>query len=434
MKKYLPAALLMIVVSYGCAQDITTVAGGNGFGSDSIHLWYPYGVWLDQSGYIYVTDHTDNTESNSNYGTNSRVQRFPPGSNPATGGTTVAGGNGAGSSLNQLINPAGIFVDGTGNIYVADPGYTPDPGLSNNRIMKFPAGSTSASYGTAVAGGIGTGDLAYQLSDPLAAFVDDSGYIYVADADNNRIQKFPPNSNSNTYGVTVAGGRGIGGSAYQLSLPSAVLADDSGHIYVADYQNNRIQKFTPPDSNAVTVAGGNGQGQGATQLNAPTGIFMDKRGNLYVADFYNNRIQMFPPGSDSATAGITVAGGNGPGDAPDQLYNPATVYVDSSGAIYIADYLNNRIQRWAASPAGINTVSVENVNLYPNPNKGSFILHSNDMTGNDFVVYDMIGRKVAEQKITSNKQAVLLKSISAGTYTLEIKGNTEKTLRFIIGN
>ena len=79
-----------------------------------------------------------------------RVQRFPAGSTSATSGTTVAGGNGSGSAANQFTNPSAIFVTASGVVYVADPG--------NRRVQRFPAGSTSATNGTTVAGGNGSGD------------------------------------------------------------------------------------------------------------------------------------------------------------------------------------------------------------------------------------------------------------------------------------
>src|SRR5258708_4539533 len=59
----------------------------------------------------------------------------------------------------------------------------------------------------------------------------------------------------------------------------------------------------------VTVAGDHGDGSGAAQFGEdPAGIFVDDEGNIYVADVTNNRIQKWAPG---ASQGITVAGGNG---------------------------------------------------------------------------------------------------------------------------
>jgi DNA-binding beta-propeller fold protein YncE len=76
------------------------------------------------------------------------------------------------------------------------------------------------------------------------------------------------------------------------------------------------------------------------------GIYVDQQHNLlYVADFSNHRIQEFNLSGNGS--GITVAGGNGYGSATNQLYNPLDVCVSQlNGAVYVANYSNNRVQRW----------------------------------------------------------------------------------------
>ena len=69
-------------------------------------------------------------------------------------------------------------------------------------------------------------------------------------------------------------------------------------------------------------------------------------GNFYVADGGNNRIQKFLSGSTSLTNGITIAGGNGEGDASDQFNVSNAVYVDYSGNVFVADYMNSRVQKF----------------------------------------------------------------------------------------
>src|SRR5690606_28801343 len=98
-----------------------------------------------------------------------------------------------------------------------------------------------------------------QSEEPFGIFVDNNGYLYVADGTNSVILRFPPNATSSSTGVVVAGdlNDGPGSDPHQLDYPGGVFVDDSGYIYVADYYNNRIQKF-PPNStegtNGVTVA------------------------------------------------------------------------------------------------------------------------------------------------------------------------------------
>ncbi|MBS1625895.1 MAG: T9SS type A sorting domain-containing protein [Bacteroidetes bacterium] len=254
---------------------------------------------------------------------------------------TVAGGNGSGSTLNQFNVPYGVATDAASNVYVLD--------QANNRVVKFPVSSTSATYGVVAAGGNGSGSGLNQLNQAYGLTLDASGNIYVSDSYNHRVIKFPAGSSSATSGTVVAGGNGQGNAANQLSIPTDVAFDASGNMYVCDFGNHRIQKFPAGSTSATsgtTVAGGNGQGNTATQLNDPIGVYVDGSGALYVADQHNHRIQKFPAGSTGSTSGTTVAGGNGAGSTATQLYYPNDVIIDGAGAMYVCDYQNSRIQKF----------------------------------------------------------------------------------------
>jgi hypothetical protein len=101
------------------------------------------------------------------------------------------------------------------------------------------------------------------------------------------------------------------------------------------------------------VAGGSVSGSAANLLWQPQGIFVDDSNNLYVADKINQRVQKWALG---ATSGVTVAGGNGAGFASNQLNFPEGIFVDKSGNIFIADVGNHRIQKWA--PGATSGVTV----------------------------------------------------------------------------
>jgi hypothetical protein len=73
-------------------------------------------------------------------------------------------------------------------------------------------------------------------------------------------------------------------------LPRAVAVDTSGNVYVADTNNDRIQKFTS-DGTFLTTWGSEGSGDG--QFDWPSGVAVDASGNVYVADRGNDRIQKF---------------------------------------------------------------------------------------------------------------------------------------------
>ena len=86
----------------------------------------------------------------------------------------------------------------------------------------------------------------------------------------------------------------------------------------------------------VTVAGGNGAGTNPNQLFNPNRLYIDASGNLYIPDMSNSRIQKWAPG---ALSGETVAGGNGVGAAANQFNRPTSVALDSKGAVYVTDQI-----------------------------------------------------------------------------------------------
>ncbi|CAF2118093.1 unnamed protein product, partial [Rotaria magnacalcarata] len=72
------------------------------------------------------------------------------------------------------------------------------------------------------------------------------------------------------------------------------FVDAVGALYVADYGNDRVMRWTQVDKKQGTViVGGNGAGAGAKHLGVPVGLPLDRHGNLYVADQDNDRIQRF---------------------------------------------------------------------------------------------------------------------------------------------
>lgn len=305
------------------------VAGGNGQGNAANQLNQPMGMHVDNQGNIYVAD-----------APNHRIQKWTPG---ATTGVTVAGGNGQGSAANQLNFPVGVFVDNNGDIYVSD--------CFNNRVQKWAAGAIT---GVTVAGGNGAGAGANQLNFAGGLFLH-SGNIYIVDAGNSRVQKWAQGA---TSGVTVAGGNGFGAALNQLGTPTMngnLFVDAGENVYVTEYSNNRVTKWTPGATAGVVVSGGNGQGAAANQLNRPTGIVVDNLGGVFVTDANNHRVQYWPAG---ATVGATVIGGNGNGTALNQISQPMG-FAKFQDTLYVCEYGNSRVTKFYSDSSVItNTYTV----------------------------------------------------------------------------
>lgn len=311
---------------------ISTVAGGNGAGAANDQFNFTSGLYVDTSGNVYVADLL-----------NHRVQKWAKG---ATSGITVAGGNGAGAAANQLNKPHGIFVDTSGNLYIAD--------SKNHRIQKWESGATQ---GSTVAGGNGIGVAAHdinvfdKLNNPQGVFVTDDGNVYVADTGNNRIQKWTPGA---TSGIRVAGGGEFGVNHNLLAHPNNVFVTPARDIYVADSENSRIQKWREGSDDILNATGWHNEGYEAHQMNFSIGIFVDPLENMYIADYYNHRIQKWKVAKKDISFvdgdATTVAGDQGQGTAANQFNGPKAIFVDAIGDLYVADMKNHRIQKYHYGP------------------------------------------------------------------------------------
>ncbi|GAA3403214.1 fibronectin type III domain-containing protein [Paenibacillus hodogayensis] len=276
----------------------------------------PSGLAVDSSGNMYVTDQSNN-----------RIQKR----SATTGEWSAWGKNGRqnGSGLGEFNDPRGVAVDNIGNVYVAD--------ANNHRIQKLTVttnvwshfGYEGITYGTDPGGFI----------YPNGVAVDKSGNVYVADTDNNRIQK-----RSADTGQWTEWGKSGGQSGNELgefTYPNGVAVDSSGNVYVADSDNNRIQKRNADTGQWTEL--GNQYGGELGQFAYPTGVAVDSSGNVYVADKYNHRIQK----RNAETGQWTEWGKSGgqSGNELGQFTYPNGVAVDSSGNVYVADANNSRIQK-----------------------------------------------------------------------------------------
>ncbi len=277
----------------------------------------------------------------------------------ATAFKRVAGTGTAGVGTDQLQGPSGIWIDRSGNVFVAD--------KSNHRVQKWAPGATS---GVTVAGTGTAGSGATELNSPSDVFLDSIGNLYISDAGNHRVQKWAPGA---TSGTTVAGNGTSGTGNNQLNNPAGVFATEDGTVIVADAGNHRVQKWSVGASSGVTIAGNGTAGNGANQLNQPWGVHLDKSGNLYVADKNNHRVQKWDNG---ASTGATVAGDGTAGFGSGQLNSPNGIYVDGLGNMYIAEGGNFRVVFWQANARAGVTIADHSMGARPTPNVTGVCLDS----------------------------------------------------------
>src|SRR3989338_458761 len=167
-------------------------------------------------------------------------------------------------------------------------------------------------------GTIGSGD--GQFSAPTGIDIDSSGNVYVVDFGNHRIQKF---TNTGTF-ITKWGSGGTGDG--QFNTASGIAVDSSGNVYVSDTAFNRIQKFTSSGT-FLTKWGSFGSDDG--QFNFPNRVAINSVGNIYVSDAGNGRIQVFssgpPPDTTSPSApGVLTRTTPNSDSTPTFTWSPAT--------------------------------------------------------------------------------------------------------------
>ncbi|CAF3370384.1 unnamed protein product [Rotaria socialis] len=100
------------------------------------------------------------------------------------------------------------------------------------------------------------------------------------------------------------------------------------------------------DTERVTIAGGNGLGNANNQLYEPYGLFVDDNQTVFIADYENHRIMQWKEAN--TTNGQVAAGANGQGNQLDQLNSPTDVLIDKeTDSLIICDWRNRRVVRWS---------------------------------------------------------------------------------------
>jgi sugar lactone lactonase YvrE len=220
--------------------------------------------------------------------------------------------------------------------------------------------TTIAGGGTS---GIGDGGQAIdcELNNPIG-IVDAAGNIYIGDRNHHRIRKISTTGVITTIaGTGTAGFSGDGGPATdaKITSPYGVAVDNSGNVYFAEgTTNGRIRKISAAGI-ITTVAGGGtgGLGDGGPATDATVGtasVTVDASNNLYIADGANHRVRKV----DAAGIITTIAGGGtalgdgGPATAA-KMNLPYAITIDVVGNIYVTEDYGARVRK--ITPSGIIT-------------------------------------------------------------------------------
>jgi hypothetical protein len=196
------------------------------------------------------------------------------------GNTLVIGRTGG--RQGELNGPSGVFIDGSGNLWVAD--------TNNNRVSKY----DSAGLFQTSLGGFGN-DVA--MTQPWALAIADDGTTFVADTWAHKIVKFDSGGAKLAEwgggGQTDTNDDGVvdDDDPFKLFGPRDIVITSSGNVLVTDTGNNRVIEYTA-NGEFVKQVGTRGS-EALDQFLEPVSLDVGPNGDVYVGDLFNKRIVVF---------------------------------------------------------------------------------------------------------------------------------------------
>ncbi|UJR20466.1 hypothetical protein I4U23_023595 [Adineta vaga] len=275
-------------------KEGVTVAGDKYTGTGTNQLRSPTAIIFDSKlNTLYVADTG-----------NARIVTWQ---SNAKQGAIVAGGNGNGDRLDQFGWISSMLLDSEdGSLVVCD--------SRNRRIVRWPQGATNAKI------------LRNNLSCSGIAF-DSQGLLYVVENDKHRVTRWIVGANLTLDGI-VAGNNGKGNGLHQLNEPSNVFVDEKQTVYISDFSNDRIVKWTKDSSEGILIG----------KIRYPRGIRISSSGNIYAIDGYYSRVIRWTPNDINGTTII--------GEKQYTLSQATDLVFDQDGNAYVSNYGTGRVDKF----------------------------------------------------------------------------------------
>lgn len=173
---------------------------------------------------------------------------------------------------------------------------------------------------------------------PGGVAVANNGDLYVAEFKTQRVQQLRADGSFvRQWGLT----NEVGTFGGKLRYPTDVALGKDGTLFIADGYNDRVLAIGA-NGELLNKWGGpfamNILGSFNGWFATITGISVGPSGNVFVADFYNDRVQKFSPTGEFLTAfGIKSTG---------STYTSIAVAEADDGSVFVADYVNHQVQKW----------------------------------------------------------------------------------------
>ncbi|MGZ5281550.1 MAG: T9SS type A sorting domain-containing protein [Bacteroidia bacterium] len=433
MKKILLFTGLLCASLTAGAQVVTTFSGTGEAGysssnSDAAAAKYdmPYAAVIDSKGNTYVVD------ENNSYMVLLTGGKYLLRSGDYNGG--FADGSGAG--YGKFNYPKGAVIGAGDTVYIIDNGNSAIRALAPFKSLSF------AQQLKTIAGGseLGqNGQAGYKDGKGMAALFNlptgiaispDKTYLLVADQANEVIRKVVISGAD--YGkVTTFAGKagvsgGIDGTALQATFsgPEGIFIDSTGVVYVAE-RFGGIRKIA--DGSVSTLISGDA-------LENPVSLII-KGIDMYIADgchikhfnMVTQALKIFAGQDNTVETACDFADGTG---ANARFYDIGQLTLSADKTfILVADRVNNRIRKMTIPAVTVGTkehkMAVNNINIYPNPANQYIMIEGANMQNAVVTLFDMTGRKVAEQLVNSTTNAYRfdIATQDAGLYILQVSVN-----------
>jgi tripartite motif-containing protein 71 len=168
------------------------------------------------------------------------------------------------------------------------------------------------------------------MDGPRALSADPSGNLYVADTGNQRIQKF------DAAGNVLAAIGGFGRGSERFNEPVSVWAGNGLDVFVADFDNGRIERYDKDLHYISTLRASSGWAE-ALSFDFPLDVFFSPQSELYCLDGENRRILKLDPRGTPQIAFGGVDSGEG------RLGSPERIRVTASGRVLASDADGGRV-------------------------------------------------------------------------------------------
>ena len=218
------------------------------------------------------------------------------------------------NTITQLSHPCGMAISQEGHLIVAEWDY------SFITIVNTANGEVINRFGK-----YGSGQVEFDYPNGISMTQD--GHMVVADYENDRLQVLT------VEGAFVAAVGSQGSQPLQFDRPCDVAINHlNGKIFVTERMNHRVQVLNP-DLSYSHCFGTKGHKPG--ELNRPRGITIDQDGIVYVSDYENNRIQKFTPEGNVLAVFYNKE--------TRASFSPYGLCIDSNNILYVADRINNTV-------------------------------------------------------------------------------------------